>query len=423
MTEDFVFPGHYKTISILLTSYDGTKQVDMSNLIFSYTIEESINNDSIRGTAEVMDNTGLADNFPIRGEETLVITVEDALKKKRVYEMAVYKVSDVVIKDTNDGLRYKLHFVTKSRFDAGSRRIIRPFENLISDIAEIIFSSYYTGNKELLVEETEGSFRCVIPNYTPMQAMNFLASRAYSTKSPSCSFRFFETADNFYFVSDEFLINRALENQELIKEFTYSDAISNTGDKFVSRMQNLIRIENSDRVNTPIDLYSGAYKSNVIEIDFVKKTVEDVRFDYETEKNKFVTVLNNKETRDVHTDLFKQNYFTEENERRYLLFKDYSSIGDIPGQLRAEQHLSEITNRRISYRHHLNNTVVYAVAQGRLDLMAGDIIRLVIPEFSSAVDKVENKILSGVYLVSDCTNIFNMELHETQLKLLKYDWN
>jgi hypothetical protein len=178
-----------------------------------------------------------------------------------------------------------------------------------------------------------------------------------------------------------------------------------------------------DRVNTIVDLYSGAYKSNVIEVDLVKKVVTNKRYDYKTEKNKFLTVINNKETRDVHTDEFARNYFTEENERRYLLFKDYNSTDDIPGQLRGEQFLADATNFRMSYRHHLNNTIVHATVPGRLDISAGDIVRLVIPEFNSASDRGAHPILSGIYMVSSCINVFNMDVHETNMKLLKYDWN
>ena len=51
-----------------------------------------------------------------------------------------------------------------------------------------------------------------------------LYSRSFSTSSPSCSFRFFETSDNYFFVSDEFLIKEA-NSKNKIKEFIYGEAI------------------------------------------------------------------------------------------------------------------------------------------------------------------------------------------------------
>ena len=417
-----VFPGYYQLINASIKTFRGEKPINISSIIHTFVIEESLDMDSIRGHLDVMDNVGLLDSLPIRGEETLTLEIIDALKTQRKYDLHTYKVSDVTIKKTNDGLMYRIHFTSYARFVAGSRRIIRPFENVISEIAKTIFADYYVGEKQLQVEDTEGIFRCIIPNYTPMQAMNFLANRAFSTNSPSCSFRFFETAENFYFVSDEFLINRALVDPNLIKEFTYSDAIDKSGKEFTSQMKNISEIRNSDRVNSVSDIYSGAYKSNVIEIDLVKKVVENKRYDYNNEKGEFVNILKNPETQDIHSEEFYNAFFTEENEKRYLLIKDYTSTGDTPGQLRAEQHVADITNKRVAYRHHLNNTLVYASLPGRFDIQAGDIINIIIPEFTSSSNKTKNKILSGIYLVNDVKHIFEMDVHQTHIKILKYDW-
>jgi len=418
---DFVLPGHYKLLSAIIVSYDTQKQLEISNLIPSFSIEESLDNDSVRGVVSIYDTVGFLEDFPVRGEELLIMEVEDALKLKRRYEFRIYKVTNVRIKDTNDGLVYDMHFTSKWRYEAGKRRIIRPFENTIKDIVSLIFSAYYPEGKDMLIEETDGIFRCVIPNYTPMQAMNFLASRAYSQTSPSCSFRFFENADNFFFVSDEYLIKLARDNPENIKEFMYSDALEKSGSQFLEQMKNIISIENSERVNTMIDLYSGAYTSNVIEIDLVKKVVENKRYRYDSSK---YTAMSGLKAEGVHSTRFTDDYFTEENERRYLVVKDYTSIGDTPSNIRGEQYLVDIVQNRVAYRHHLNNTVVYAKTHGRLDLKAGDIIDLKIPNFSTGDrGREENRQLSGKYLVNDCKQVFIHDVHETALKLIKYDWS
>jgi hypothetical protein len=418
---DFVLPGHYKLLSATIVSYDTQKQVEISNLIPSFTIEESLDTDSVRGMLSMYDTIGFLEDFPIRGEELLIMEVEDALKLKRRYEFRIYKVTNVRIKDSNDGLIYDMYFTSKWRFEAGKRRIIRSYDTAISEIVTSIFADYYLPGKNLLVEETDGTFRCVIPNYTPMEAMNFLALRSYSQSSPSCSFRFFENADNFFFVSEEYLIRLAQENPENIKEFAYSDALEKSGSQFLEQMKNIVSIENSERVNTMLDLYSGAYTSNVIEIDIVKKVVENRRYRYE---NGMYAARSEPPIESIHSDLFTNDYFTEENERRYIVVKDYTSIGDIPSNIRGEQYLPQIVQNRVAYRHHLNNTVVYAKTHGRLDLKAGDVIRLKVPNFSTGDSgREENKRLSGNYLVSDCKQIFVHDVHETALKLIKYHWS
>lgn len=423
----FVQPGHYKLLSAVIRTFAG-KEIDIVSLIPIFLIEESLDNDSIRGSAMIYDNIGFMENLPIRAEETITFTIEDALKQKLTYEMAIYKITDVQVKNTNDGLTYNLHFVSKSRFDASFRRIIEPHDDKISNIAESIFERYYTtGTKGLILEDTIGLFRCVIPNYTPMQALNFLSRRAYSTGSPSCSFRFFETSESYYFVSDEFLIKRFLDDKTLIKEFTFSDALSKSGSDFMNEMKNIIEIKNTDRVNTMTDLVSGAYRSNVIEIDLIKKQVtlpgksNKHEFDYQKAKKKFISVSGKGIDQDVHSEAFVNEYFTQENERRYIVIRDYDDSGTL--QLRGDQFLPQIVTNRISYRQHLNNTIVFAKTHGRLDLNAGNIINLKIPEFTASKNRKLNPQLSGYYMINDLTHTFDKDVHSTSLKLIKYDWS
>lgn len=423
---DFVLPGHYKLLSAVITTLDG-KSVDIVGLIPSFTIEESLDNSSLRGTATVYDNIGFIESLPLRGEEILTIQIEDALKQRLTYELAIYKITDVDIKRSNDGLVYKIHFISKSSFDAMFRKIIEPFNSKISDIVDMIFKKYFTGEKELLLEPTVGIFRCIIPNYTPIQAMNFLAQRSYSTESPSCSFRFFETSENYYFVSDEYLIKRFLDDKSQIKEFIFSDALEKSGKDFISQMQNLIEIKNSDRVNSIMDLSSGAYRSRVIEIDINYRRVNlpgkslDNEFDYQVEKNKYVSVSGKGRSQGVHSDEFINSYFNVENERRYIVVKDWDPDGS--RQLRGDQFIPEIVMNRVAYRHHLNNTIVYAKSHGRLDLKAGDLINVKIPEFTSSRIKKINPQLSGYYMINDVLHTFETDIHETSLKLVKYDWS
>jgi hypothetical protein len=422
----FVLPGYYRLASATVTPFNGTA-IEIANLIPEFSIEESLDKDSIRGSATVYDNVGFLEDLPLRGEELLTIRVEDALRNRLTYEFAIYKITDVEIKNTNDGLRYKIHFMSKTSFDAMFRRIIEPFNAEISNIASDVFERYYSGAKNLLLEDTLGLFRCVVPNYTPMQTMNFLANRAYSRKSPSCSFRFFETSQNYFFVSDEYLINRFLENRNEIKEFTFSDAVDKSGKEFLSQMKNLIEIRNPDRVNTAIDLASGAYRSKVIEIDLIKRQAtlpgksNRHEYNYQNARKNYVSSSGRGRGEDVHTEEFVNAYFTSENERRYIVIRDYDDSGTL--QLRGDQFIPEIVTNRLAYRHHLNHTVVYAKAQGRLDLNAGDVIDIKIPEFKIPSSNNLNKQLSGYYMINSLTHVFNKDLFQTDMKLVKYDWS
>lgn len=425
MDDQYLLPGYYKLIAASITQYGSRSATDISGIVHKIIIEESIENDSMRGLLSVIDAVGLLEKLPLRGEERLSIEIEDILKQKKIYDLYVYKVDNVTAKNTNDALSYDMHFVSYMRWNAGRSKIIAPFSRSIKDTVEQIFKTYYSPfTKKLFADSTDGNFECVIPNYTPVQAIKFLASRAYNNISPSCSFRFFENSEAFYFVPDEFLIADAIANDN-IKEFTFLPAVDKTGVDLEAQLRNLIELKNTDKINTLNDLYSGAYKNNPIVIDFVNRTVTDNRYSYQESKNEFLK--GNVKTNvidDVHSDGFIDYTFTDENERRFLVFKDYQSLGDLPSSIKSEQYLPKIISRRLAYRHMLYRNTVYAKAYGRLDLKAGDIIKLVVTEFSSSSDGGETESqLSGNYILHDCTHIFDKETYETSMMLTKYDWS
>ena len=71
----------------------------------------------------------------------------------------------------------------------------------------------------------------------------------------------------------------------------------------------------------------------------------------------------------------------------------------------------------------LYRNTIYAKAYGRLDLKAGDVIKLVIPEISANNDKNNyDSQLSGNYIVHDCTHSFDKEVYEVSMMLTKFDW-
>jgi len=421
MSEGYVLPGFYTLEKAIISNYNG-KQIDIQNMIPRIDINESIEYDSIRGSIDMVDNIGFMEDFPLRGEERLELSFIDPLKTKKVFDLFVYKIDNVQIKPNNDGVIYTMHFTSYARFKAGLRKILTPYETAISNIAQDVYEKYYDSPKPIVVEPTEGIFRCVIPNYTPMQTMNFLASRAYSIESPSCSFRFFENSDSFNFVSDEFLMKTAFENDgKDIKEFTFDLNIDNSGIEFLKQMQNLKELYNSQRADSISDLNSGAYTNNVVELDLVRKKLINNRYVYKEEKDRYVKFDAN--SKDTHSEQFENDVFLQENERKFLLVRDYGSLGDEPSNIRGEQFLAEIASNRLAYRHHLKSTTVNAVAYGRLDLKAGDVVKLLVTEFTSSSDKKNNPQLSGNYLLHTLRHSFDNDVYQIVMQLVKYDWS
>jgi hypothetical protein len=442
MTENSVtYAGSYKlkTVKIFPSVAGDTRvAVEMRNLIPSFTIIESMGADSIRGSLSVSDASGLLEKYPIRGEENLYLEIEDSLGNVRRYNMFVYRVDNVRMSDNNDLLTYTLHFVSRQRFISDLRRVTASYNKPVSDIVQEIFDAYCRdvsnsgprsrtnatdGNKLLTVEDTEGNIKLIIPRLTPMQAFKFLESRAYSSTSPTSSFRFFESADSFYFVTDEYLVNKAA-SEDKIFEFSYAANLNQSAEYILQRMANFTSMTNVSRVDTFEDMHSGAYKNKVVVLDIVNRVANVVEpaFDYRTSEGAYFQrgggVL---DTVDKHTDEFVNSAFNEENARRFLMVRDY--VEEDAGQLRGEQFLPQITSNRLSYFNNLNAIKVASASAGRLDITCGDFVRIVVPEVMNVSQSPQlNPQLSGVYMVESLTRIFDKDVYSNQYTLVKRKW-
>jgi hypothetical protein len=268
----------------------------------------------------------------------------------------------------------------------------------------------------------------VIPNYTPSEAMYFLSTKAYISENgfTSCSFRFFETLDDFYFVSDEYLIKYAVSENKVLK-LVNAPQVSKDPKYLGQQIVSIESIEYPKRVDTAEDLHSGGYANRVIELDFMRKRVnlpEEQYFIYSKDSS-FLDMNGKKHTPEsyIHTQNFMEDTFTEENAKRFIVFRDYSRTGDIPGPLATNQFITEIIQRRVSYYHHLNSTAIAVSIKGRLDIAPGNVIELEMQELNASTNKSRNSQLSGNYLVHTVNNSVIGEELNTNLKLVKYDWS
>ncbi len=91
--ENYVLPGYYRLDKAIIANYKG-KQIDIKNMIPSLDIIESLENDSLRGSLNIIDTVGFMEDFPLRGEESLQLVLRDPLKNEKTFDMFVYKINN-----------------------------------------------------------------------------------------------------------------------------------------------------------------------------------------------------------------------------------------------------------------------------------------------------------------------------------------
>jgi hypothetical protein len=459
--ESFVNPTYYKIKSALIKSqYANIEGIDITALITKIVLNSSIDSATMSGVIRIIDSVGLLENTPLRGEEQIKLELLDSkiinenggidmeIENPYTFIGFIYKIDNVATKEVNDALVYDMHFISYQSFMASTYELIRPFrDKSVSEIVKILFDEYYLNEdfisnldevhrKEIIIEETDGMIKCIIPRMRTDAAMNFLSKRAYSSSdSPSCTFRFFESSRGYHFITDERIFSLAEEDESRKFTFTYLDAIPNRLEYFEQQLNNLEIIENTERLNTLKDIYQGSYMNKVYELDIVSRKLNLLdntgQYDYLSERRKYFDVKNNENIVDRHTESFIRDIHreTENIQKKFLVVVTYAKevTESTDSALPVETHYAEIISNRQAYSNHIESITIKAIGSGRLDITAGDVIELDVNKFQFANSEntppEKNKHLSGFYIVRSVTHIMDKEEMKNTYTLIKKDWS
>jgi len=455
MSEADYSPQAYEIEKAVLKSYlspDGAvgdtesnqAQMDISNIITGVAISQSIDAVSFLVNVSVIDRANLLETVPLRAEETLDLTIlTNDTGEKIEMKLRVYEISDVTFGSGMNGTNYTMKCVSQTTYDATTRNITAPWQGKIADGVQFFFNGYFGKVRDseteglpynakrfniikeplghLTVQDTDGIVEFIVPNIRPQSAMKFMATRSYNPNTPSQTFRFFERTDGYFFVTDEYFFKQ--NKEEYINLFYGIETPQVQNPELDTKRVDKLKIISTGR-NVPDHLYSGAYKSNVKEIDLVRGTVNTIHYDY-TKDAKFVDAdgVQVKPKNSPHSKDFIADTFTDENAKDMVLFKDYAGLGDIPGSLRGEAHYATIAQNRIAYYHHIHDVQLSIEITGRSDIRPGKVVDLNIQSASLESGGDVSPQLNGRYLVSDTVHSYDKGSTTTNAKLIKLNWS
>ena len=245
--------------------------------------------------------------------------------------------------------------------------------------------------------------RVTIPDYAPATAMSFLARKAYSRKSLSSMFRFFETIKGYFWVTDEWLLQNGKAAGAKSLHYAPGTTIPLDPREQISITQSVEKLDSSSHINTMLDIDGGGYKNTVIEIDLTQHTKTVYSYDYLKSKRKYKGMGGQTPTyvNTMSYDFIKKT-FTADNGVNHFVIRDWAApgfeakAGMVP---REDQFMPEIISNRIAYNYHLTNSSVTVNMKGRLDIQPGDIINLTVQEPDVSLSGKMNTRKSGLYLV------------------------
>lgn len=286
------FAGQIDVKKVELTSIPTDKVVDLSKIMLELNIYEDIFSNYITGTITIKDSVDLINYMPLIGEERLQITYKTTglsdgagLVDNMFY---VYKISDRTLVSEGSQV-YIIHFMSEEAYFDQRVKLNRVYKGNFGTMASSIFNdddalgvSKKVGDK-FLVEETGNAFQFLPPNWTPMKALNWIASRSVSRYGKAANYVFYQDSYNYNFVS----INSLIGKEPSMKFYNTTLNIRQLENIYKGEaitQYNIVRSMSNDLIfDVSSRAVSGMYASTMIACDLLSKTVNVQKYDFRNE--------------------------------------------------------------------------------------------------------------------------------------------
>lgn len=374
----------------------GGQTISLDGIMVELIINQSIDAGVMFGSLLIVDGNDIFNNFYLCGNELLNVVIDQPsldipLKKK----FRIYKVANRS-NNNNSGSKYILYFTSNEAVLSSTTLVSKAYKNKkLSDIVADILQNFLNVDVKRInrFETTSGLHDFVIPSYRPLEAIEWAASKSYST-APNYCYYFFESRDGFEFISQQTLFK-----QQVVKELSYD--IKNTNDS-PNQSSDVIKNKNSLeklRVLEDFDMIrsssNGSFASRLLSVNLFTQQFEYNDYSILTAESQ-KRLLN--DYMPINDQRLMQSYLAN--------FKTYISTNNIKQE--KENAVERWLMNRQMHKNLLNNFRLKGVISGDITLKAGDIVKLKYPKYVAAESsgKQFDEYRSGKYMLSDITHKF-----------------
>jgi len=290
--------GRFALDDIALISYqsaDGSNQnpksVSVRSLVMEINIYESLEGPGIYGNVILADGQAVLTHLPLTGYEQIEFKLATPGCSKGYdfsmltgHPMHIYKISDRQ-PTTPSAQVYMLHFCSKEMLNNEMTRVNRTLTGSIDQMVIDIFRNDIESKKNLIVEETKGLHKFVMPRMKPFRAISKLSNCAEPLKYKSSGMLFYEDSTGYRFRSIENMLAIAGSARPVVAKFQQKprNVKGGTGDTdVIKEMQTVDAYAVKDQYDTLKNLSNGVFASKMITHDTFNKTFSEINFDYNT---------------------------------------------------------------------------------------------------------------------------------------------
>ena len=276
---------------LLLINYMG-EVTDLTDIFIQLNIFEDMTSSCMSGSILIEDGNNLISNFPIIGQEKIIISYSNPGLKAKEYTFLVYKPEKIGNKETNDKIQlYNLMFTSieliKDQITSISRSLKGKTSDVIYNILTQDWGLNYKGKYN--IEDSDSHVDFVSPNWNPYKLINFFAQRSIPVNKKCPTYLFYQNMNGYNFVSYESLLDKGVSD-----EWYYALTQTEDGYDVDTKAKNVNSYYIEKWLDTVGGCNNGLYSGKYIEVNLSNKKLITNKYDYLKDFELFPSLYPNK---------------------------------------------------------------------------------------------------------------------------------
>ena len=413
-------------------------------------IYEDIFSNYLHAHIILQDAFNIPYKLPIIGEETVDVSIrlegDDGDTVINPPMLHVHELSDRFLK-SNQSQRFSLDLISAQYMSNVHTRVSKAYSGMTADeIVGDIWANYLDdGHGDIFIEPSIGEEQCIIPNWTPHEAFNWLASRAQSEDNDhAANFLYYETMEGCHFKSLNKLAGQPMDedgNVKPILTFT-KEHLADDPSKTESLAAGVIKVDKityMGQFQKVKNINEGQYSSKLITHDIVRKKILQHDYDGDTEWDSINHLgpwkpISNSETELQIGNTFRTSYAPDESSgitegRRLSDYTDstvsfypkHNQMYSVNPQQKHDNKVEEWRLRRAGNIAMFDGITMQVQCAGLSFIRVGLLVTLNVasPETTShgKNDIAFDKYLTGTYMITAIRHIFSNVLGEVGYKM------
>lgn len=417
MAEDFQLPSDIELTKVVLTTGEG-RQVDISNLVNEVSIYEALNQTAVYGRVMITDATNVITNANISGQEVITFTVSKMdVDDEHIFHVMKIETVEIV---NNTTTQYVLTIVDRSYLVDSMSLVSQAYQGTISSVIQQLYSNTFNELVQV-ADSSSGTYRFVIPNWKPLEALRWLTKRAVDANGIPMAFiktfrrgaklLSFDTMMSDDNIVGDFTINPTVEKEESIEgnQTNYSN---------IRKKIQAFRIKQHG--NAIEQIRRGTYSQTYLNVDTTRKSaiVKDFQgkeiFENTPRLNEYLPV-----SLEAKYGPDGKNILQLPRAKQAISYNQGSNFG--PEFLNYDSNSHDVVTMRDSYNGFTGTYIYEMTVAGRFDLEPGRLVHITFPSNRVQSDKqpeenIDNK-RSGKHLILACHHNFKKDSYNCILEV------